>query len=144
MAKTTLTIDVHYDARRTDPEGLASAMDRLLETALSTPRIMEEYGDPRMGEFLVAPSASTDGQHYALRIDGGLLRQQRLLLLTLADSASKCAIGIPTDQTKELLEGVVVLLDEIADQAHDRYGINCLLDADEQQSRTTRPELPGT
>jgi hypothetical protein len=92
----------------------------------------------------VAPSASTDGQHYALRIDGGLLRQQRLLLLTLADSASNGAIGILADQTKEILEGVVVLLDEIADQAHDRYGINCLLDADEQQSRTTRPELPGT
>ena len=33
--KTTLTVEVEYDPRKTDPDGLASAMDRLLETALS-------------------------------------------------------------------------------------------------------------
>ena len=58
MAKTTLTLDVEYDDRVTDPESLASAADRLLETVLSTPGIMEEYADPRFGEFFVAPAAS--------------------------------------------------------------------------------------
>ncbi len=57
--KTTLTLDIDYDPELTHPEGLASAMDRLLETALSTPGIMEEYGDPKMGEFFVAQTAET-------------------------------------------------------------------------------------
>ena len=35
--KTTLTVEVEYNPRKTDPEGLACAMDRLLETALSIP-----------------------------------------------------------------------------------------------------------
>ena len=52
--KTTLTVEIEYDSRKTDPEGLACAMDRLLETALSTPDILVEYGDPRVGEFFVA------------------------------------------------------------------------------------------
>ncbi len=58
MAKTTLTLDVEYDDRVTDPEALASAADRLLETVLSTPGIMEEYGDPRFGEFFVLSSGA--------------------------------------------------------------------------------------
>lgn len=53
MAKTTLTLDVTYDDQVTDPESLASAADRLMETVLSTPGIMEEYGNPRFGEFFV-------------------------------------------------------------------------------------------
>lgn len=53
MAKTTLTVEVEYNDRVTDPEAIASAADRLMETVLSTPGIMEEYGDPRFGEFLV-------------------------------------------------------------------------------------------
>jgi len=53
MAKTTFTLDVEYDDRVTDPEALASAADRLLETVLSTPGIMDEYENPRFGEFYV-------------------------------------------------------------------------------------------
>ena len=52
--KTTLTCDIEYNPELTDPEGLASAMDRLMETVLSTPGIMAEYGDPKIGEFFVA------------------------------------------------------------------------------------------
>jgi len=52
--KTYLTLEVDYDPSVTDPEGLAAAMDRLLETALSTRGILSEYGDPVFGEFLVA------------------------------------------------------------------------------------------
>jgi hypothetical protein len=53
--KTTLTVELEYDPAKTDPEGLACAMDRLLETALSTPDILEEYGNPKIREFFVAP-----------------------------------------------------------------------------------------
>ena len=59
MAKTTLTVDVEYDDQVTDPESIASAADLLLETALSTPGIMEEYANPRFGEFFVAPADKT-------------------------------------------------------------------------------------
>ncbi len=54
MAKTTLTVDIEYDPELTNPEGLASAMDRLLEMAISTPGIMDEYGKPQVHEFFVA------------------------------------------------------------------------------------------
>jgi hypothetical protein len=59
MAKTTLTLDIEYDPELTDPEGLACAADRLLETVLSTPGIMDEYGAPRFGEFFVAQTVTT-------------------------------------------------------------------------------------
>ena len=130
MAKTTLTVEVQYDARQTDPEGLASAMDRLLKTALSTPGIMAEYGDPKMGEFFVAPPADNPSEQaqqkqcqqiYTLRIDGPLLRKQRMALLDV----SRLRLS---EDAHEALEGVTALLDEIGDQAHDRYGIDCLLE----------------
>jgi len=53
--KTTLTVDVEYDPDMTDPEGLATAMARLLETALALPGVLDEYGNPAVGEFFVAP-----------------------------------------------------------------------------------------
>lgn len=120
--KTTLTIDIDYDPGITDPEALASTADRLLKTALSTPGIMKEYGTPRFGEFFVL-SSHGDAVHnnqpvYALRIDGPLLRRQRRWLWELA--------GKTAGDGREHLEGVIALLDEIADQAHDRYGIDCL------------------
>ena len=52
--KTTLTVEIEYDPAMTDPESLACAMDRLLETALSTPDILDDYGNPKVGEFFVA------------------------------------------------------------------------------------------
>ena len=78
MEKTTLTVDVEYDPELTHPEGLASAMDRLLATALSTPGIMEEYGDPRVGEFFVVPATvgrPKPGPTIVVKIAGGVLQE---------------------------------------------------------------------
>ena len=58
---------------------------------------------------------------YALRIDGPLLGRQRQWLLELSNTVAK--------DDQDVLEGIVALLDEISDQAHDRYGIDCLLDS---------------
>ena len=56
----TFTVFVSYDNDYTDPDSLVSALDRLMETALSTPGIMEEYGPVDVGEFLPsAPHPST-------------------------------------------------------------------------------------
>ena len=79
--RTTLTVDIDYDPEVTDPESIASAADRLMETILSTPGIMEEYGDPRFGEFFVLPStakAEHDSSHARRRwvlydLDGDVL-----------------------------------------------------------------------
>lgn len=57
-ATATLTVDIEYDPEITDPESLAVAMDRLMETILSTPGIVEEYGNPRVKEFFVVPEAA--------------------------------------------------------------------------------------
>lgn len=46
-----LYVEVEFDPAMTDAESLATAMDRLMETALSTPDIMAEYGDPAVKEF---------------------------------------------------------------------------------------------
>ena len=51
MKTTTLTVEVDYDPTITDPERLASALDILLETALSTPGILEDHGNLTIHPF---------------------------------------------------------------------------------------------
>ena len=73
--KTTLTIEIEYDSAMTDPDSLACAMDRLLETALSTPDIFADYGNPRVGEFFVAKgTAAPPSPKIILNISGGVLQ----------------------------------------------------------------------
>ena len=73
--KTTLTVEIEYDSQKTDPESLACAMDRLLKTALSTPDILEEYGNPTVGEFFVAKeTAATPARTIVLDVSGGVLQ----------------------------------------------------------------------
>lgn len=67
MAKKTakFEIAVDYDDEKTDPESLASALDTLMETALSTPGIFEDYGNPKVGEFYPVDGKLyiTDGEY---------------------------------------------------------------------------------
>ena len=94
-----------------------------------------------------------DLQDYALRIDGPLLANQRQLLLKVFDTVFR---GDPyvaeSPKDEELLQGVIALLDEIADQAHDRHGLASLLEADDSEEPEKRGphnqyrcecELPG-
>jgi hypothetical protein len=62
--KTTLTIEVEFDETLTDAESVATAADKLLETALSTPDILAEYGDPKFGEFLTPEAPKKKGVIY--------------------------------------------------------------------------------
>lgn len=59
MKTATMTIDVTYDEGLTDPDALSTALDTLLVTALSTPGILDEYGDLSVGDFrsIAAPGA---------------------------------------------------------------------------------------
>lgn len=51
MAQATFTVTVDYDPDKTDAESIATALDILMETALSTPDIFEDYGNPSVGAF---------------------------------------------------------------------------------------------
>jgi hypothetical protein len=89
-------------------------------------------------------------RHYLLAIDGPLLRSQRKLLLRLLDAACrKTPYRFQDDQDREHLEGLASLLDQIADWAHDRLGIDCLLEtiAENAEEKTDDPrcdcEQPG-
>ena len=73
-----------------------------------------------------APTASL---RYDLTIDGPALRAQRKRLVELADALDRGQPAQLAPSDKELLDGLVNLTDEIADQAADRYGIDCLLSA---------------
>jgi hypothetical protein len=72
--KIMLTVEIEYDPATTDPEGLACAMDRLLETALSTPDILDEFGNPTVGGFYVVKETALPAPKVILNISGGVLQ----------------------------------------------------------------------
>jgi len=49
--KARLYVDVEFDADITDADSVASALDILMETALSTQDILSEQGNPHVGGF---------------------------------------------------------------------------------------------
>ena len=71
-----------------------------------------------------------DTKRYELSLDGELFRSQRGLLLRIADLVRRQQPYEPAPGDDRLLEGLLGLTDAIADQAHDRYGIECLLVGD--------------
>jgi hypothetical protein len=64
---------------------------------------------------------------YVFRLDGQLFRDQRQLLLKIADLVRRKQPYEPPGGDETLLEGLLGLIDEVADQAHDQHGIDCLL-----------------
>ena len=56
--KTKLSIEVEFDPQQTDAESLASAADTLLQTALSTPGVLDEYGNPQFGALFIDEAES--------------------------------------------------------------------------------------
>lgn len=79
----------------------------------------------------VAEPQSTQPSPYHLAIDGPTFRSQRKLLLKLQGLVAGGIPNVPDPGDRELLEGLVELTDELADQAHDKHGVDCLLDAGE-------------
>ena len=83
-----------------------------------------------------------DNNHiYALRIDGPLLANQRRFLLKVLDTVDRgepYVADVPNDQ--DLLQGIIALLDEVADQAHDQYGIASLIEPDTDESEASDPD----
>ena len=78
-------------------------------------------------ETALATSGDLEGQYYGLSIDGPAFRAQRELLMQLSESSQRQVALALSPEQGELLEGLVNLTDAIADQAADRYSIECLL-----------------
>jgi hypothetical protein len=70
-----------------------------------------------------------------LRLDGQLFRAQRELLLRVADLAREGQPYEPAPGDEAILEGLLNLTDSLADQAHDRHGIDCLSDEGDSRRR---------
>jgi len=71
---------------------------------------------------------------YALRIDGPLLAKQRELLLKVLDTVFRGDPYVPeSPKDQDSLQGIIALLDEIADQSHDQYGIASLLNVEDSR-----------
>ena len=51
--QATLEIEVRFDSAQADAEAIASAFDQLLEIAMSTPGILEDYGNVVADAFYV-------------------------------------------------------------------------------------------
>jgi hypothetical protein len=88
--------------------------------------------------------------NYSMRIDGPLLAKQRELLLKVFDTVFRGEPYIAeTPKDEELLQGLLCLLDKIADQAHDRHGLASLLEPEGTDSSCPNNEyrceceLPG-
>jgi len=83
---------------------------------------------------------TVEGQpSYSLNIDGPDFRKQRQLLLKLRGLAAGRIPNVPDPGDRELLEGLIELTDALADQAHDRHGIDCLLDAEDGPCECEKP-----
>jgi hypothetical protein len=65
---------------------------------------------------------------YLLNLDGPAFRAQRRLLLRIADAVHRKQPYEPAPGDDDLLEGLIGLTDAVADQAHDRHDIDCLLE----------------
>ena len=106
--KTTLTVDIEYDPAITDPEGLASAMDRLMETVLSTPGIMDEYHNPKVGEFFVAAETTAPSKpKVVLNISGGVLQD----VFSSDPTVAVAIVDWDTEGSDPLEDGIVEILD---------------------------------
>jgi hypothetical protein len=130
-SKTVLTLAVYYNSKTTDPEALAVAFDKLLETVMSTPGILEEYDDPEVGEFLVDNNhrpLTTNGYVLAFPggLDGHLLARQRELVSAFASNTELPSLD--AGRVRDIMGGLESMLDCMADQLHDKYGIDCLLE----------------
>jgi hypothetical protein len=92
--------------------------------------VPETDGDGELMESALPENQAEDDQipRYALKIDGPQLRAQRQLLLKLMPWVKRQTPLVSDPDHENLLNGLINLTDEIADQAHDNYGVDCLID----------------
>ena len=106
------------------------ALDEALFSTLFADHKPEDTKTPAITTLrlvLSQPDGDRQRQCYDLSIDGPTFRAQRELILHFFESWQQQMPLTFSPEQGELLEGLVNLTDAIADQAADRYGIECLL-----------------
>jgi len=53
MKTAIVSFEVEYDEDQTDSDAVTCALEVVMETGLSTPGILEEYGPVKVGSFTV-------------------------------------------------------------------------------------------
>ena len=53
MKTATISFEVEYDESKTDSDAVTCALQTVMETGLSTPNVLEEYGAVEIGAFMV-------------------------------------------------------------------------------------------
>jgi hypothetical protein len=113
--KAAFTVEVEFDQRITDAESIASALDRLMETALSTPGIMEDYAEPRIGEFFVAPEPSSQFERWAFYNPD----QQTMLTTQTCPSYAEAVDAVPPTPDVLIVKFVVPTIGEDVEDEDD-------------------------
>jgi hypothetical protein len=132
MRKAILALPVCYSEGTTGSE-VTSALNQLLETALSTPGILgdadiDEVGDFELeydGDVFTGDELSERDLLVRLAIDGPLLAKQRAVLDFVVEHRTY------NKDMKDMLSGLSNMLNVIADQLHDIYGVPCLLEGND-------------
>jgi len=60
-----LRVKVFYDPSKANEESVATALDTMIETAISTPGILDECGDVGVGAFTIAPDHDCEAKNFA-------------------------------------------------------------------------------
>lgn len=60
-----LRVKVFYEPDKTDDESIATAMDILIENAISTPGILDDYGDVGVCAFTIAHEYDCEAKNFA-------------------------------------------------------------------------------
>ena len=112
--KARLYVDVEFDADVTDADSVASALDTLMETALSTPDVLSEQGNPHVGGFCREAETAIDGldavvERLASKAESAGLEPEDLDE-TVHELASSVAADVNNggleDQLRYLVEGL--------------------------------------
>lgn len=108
LKRATLCVGVHYDDENTDPEALASALDSLLGTALSTPGILDDYGAVHFEEFYSTQDYAGNYMHTVNVLDQA---HEKVESLPMRIEEDGCGVALRAIKpgTDETLGGTVIL-----------------------------------
>jgi hypothetical protein len=96
MKTETLTIEIRFDERITDADSVGVAVDTLLETAMSTPDILEEYGNPSIGQTYILDGGRTLHYDDFVLYDAALGFLTHMMALELLPGVTSLATTTPS------------------------------------------------
>jgi hypothetical protein len=125
----TCHVDVTYNPDVTGPEAVIEMLGQSLAAITKGSNACDALGDVTTGPLtIVEPWANPP---YYLNLDGPLLKTQRQWLLNMRRNMEDHGgfggkIDIAVDDL-DMLDGLIELTDALADQAHDRYGLDTII-----------------